>query len=550
MRTRRFAACLAIPISVALLTSACGGSGGGPGSGGSGGRQTDATISVNSTEPENPLIPGNTNETGGGKVVDALFTGLVEYDPKTAEPRNAVAQSIETTDSKLYTIKLKPGWTFHDGTPVTAQNFVDAWNYTAYSPNGQQNASFFAQIAGFDQVNTQDPDGANGPLAAPQPAAQTMSGLRAVDDQTLEVTLAEPFSVFPTQLGYQAFMPLPRAFFTNQAAFEATPIGNGPFRFVSRQPGANIVLERYEQYGGERKPGVKGIEYRFYESAEAAYADVVSNNLDFIEIIPPSAIAGNLFETDLPNRSVSQTYLGLQRIGFPIYDARFQNPQLRQALSMAIDREAVNQQIFNGLKPPADGLVAPNVPGRAEGQCGELCTYQPAKAKQIFDATGFQGPIELTSNADAGNAEWMQATCVTITQALGRECNFVPVPTFGEFRTAINAREMSRIYRTGWVADYPSIENFLNPMYRTGGSTNDGEYSNPAVDALLARADAAPSTEEGNALYQEAEQLIIQDMPAIPLYFQSVQAGWSARMSNVTVTQFRELDVFGVTVSS
>jgi oligopeptide transport system substrate-binding protein len=374
-----------------------------------------------------------------------------------------------------------------------------------------------------------------------------MSGLRAVDDQTLEVTLAEPFSVFPTQLGYQAFMPLPRAFFTNQAAFEATPIGNGPFRFVSRQPGANIVLERYEQYGGERKPGVKGIEY---ESAEAAYADVVSNNLDFIEIIPPSAIAGNLFETDLPNRSVSQTYLGLQRIGFPIYDARFQNPQLRQALSMAIDREAVNQQIFNGLKPPADGLVAPNVPGRAEGQCGELCTYQPAKAKQIFDATGFQGPIELTSNADAGNAEWMQATCVTITQALGRECNFVPVPTFGEFRTAINAREMSRIYRTGWVADYPSIENFLNPMYRTGGSTNDGEYSNPAVDALLARADAAPSTEEGNALYQEAERLIIQDMPAIPLYFQSVQAGWSARMSNVTVTQFRELDVFGVTVSS
>ncbi|MCU1661818.1 MAG: peptide transporter substrate-binding protein [Pseudonocardia sp.] len=550
MRTPRFAACLAIPISVALLTSACGGSGGGPGSGGSGGRQTDATISVNSTEPENPLIPGNTNETGGGKVVDALFTGLVEYDPKTAEPRNAVAQSIETTDSKLYTIKLKPGWTFHDGTPVTAQNFVDAWNYTAYSPNGQQNASFFAQIAGFDQVNTQDPDGANGPLAAPQPAAQTMSGLRAVDDQTLEVTLAEPFSVFPTQLGYQAFMPLPRAFFTNQAAFEATPIGNGPFRFVSRQPGANIVLERYEQYGGERKPGVKGVEYRFYESAEAAYADVVSNNLDFIEIIPPSAIAGNLFETDLPNRSVSQTYLGLQRIGFPIYDARFQNPQLRQALSMAIDREAVNQQIFNGLKPPADGLVAPNVPGRAEGQCGELCTYQPAKAKQIFDATGFQGPIELTSNADAGNAEWMQATCVTITQALGRECNFVPVPTFGEFRTAINAREMSRIYRTGWVADYPSIENFLNPMYRTGGSTNDGEYSNPAVDALLARADAAPSTEEGNALYQEAERLIIQDMPAIPLYFQSVQAGWSARMSNVTVTQFRELDVFGVTVSS
>jgi oligopeptide transport system substrate-binding protein len=216
---------------------------------------------------------------------------------------------------------------------------------------------------------------------------------------------------------------------------------------------------------------------------------------------------------------------------------------------MAIDREAVNQQIFGGTRPPADGLVAPKVPGRVENQCGELCTYQPERARQMFQATGFQGPIELTSNADAGNAEWMQATCVTISNALGVQCNFVPVPTFGEIRTAINAREMHQIYRTGWVADYPSIENFLNPLYRTGGSTNDGEYSNPAVDHQLPRADAAPSIEEGNALYQEAERLIIQDMPAIPVYFQSFQAGWSERMQNVTVTPFRELDLESVTVS-
>jgi oligopeptide transport system substrate-binding protein len=143
----------------------------------------------------------------------------------------------------------------------------------------------------------------------------------------------------------------------------------------------------------------------------------------------------------------------------------------------------------------------------------------------------------------------MQATCVTISNSLGVPCNFVPVPTFGEFRSAINGREMSRIYRTGWVADYPSIENFLNPMYRTGASTNDGEYSNPAVDEMLARADAAPSQQESYALYQEAERMIIQDMPAIPVYFQSFQAGWSERLQNVTVTPFRELDLESVTVA-
>jgi oligopeptide transport system substrate-binding protein len=548
MRARRAAAWTAVPLSIALVTTACGG-GGGSEPGGDAAGQGGVTISVNGTEPENPLVPGNTNETGGGKIIDALFSPLVEYDPKTAQPANMVAESIETTDSRVYTIRLKDGWTFHDGTPVTAQSFVRAWNYTAYSPNGQQNGSFFSHIQGFDQVHTEDPDGAAGPQTAPQPAAQEMSGLRVVDDRTFEVTLSAPFAVFPTMLGYRAFSPLPDLFFTDQAAFEANPIGNGPFRFVSRQPGVNVVVERYEQWPGAPRPSVGGVEFRFYESAEAAYADVVANNLDFIEVIPPSGIAGNLYQTDLADRYVSRTFLGVQRLGFPLYDPRYQNPQLRQAISMAIDREAVNQQIFGGTRPPADGLVAPDVPGRVANQCGELCTYQPERARQMFQATGFQGPIELTSNADSGNAEWIQATCVSISNALGVQCTFVPVPTFGEIRSAINARQMNRIYRTSWVADYPSIENFLNPLYRTGGSTNDGEYSNPAVDALLARADAALSEEEGNALYQEAERLIVQDMPAIPVYFQSFQAGWSDRMQNVTVTPFRELDLESVTVS-
>jgi oligopeptide transport system substrate-binding protein len=535
-----------VPLSIVLITTACGG-GGEPGGGSA--EASGVTISVNGTEPENPLVPGNTNETGGGKILDALFSPLVEYDPETAQPANMVAESIETTDSQVYTIKLNDGWTFHDGTPVTAQSFVRSWNYTAYSPNGQQNGSFFSHIQGFDQVHTEDPDGTAGPQTAPQPAAQEMSGLRVVDDLTFEVTLSAPFAVFPTMLGYRAFSPLPDLFFTDKAAFEANPIGNGPFRFVSRQPGANVMVERYEQWPGAPKPSVSGIEFRFYESAEAAYSDVVANNLDFIEIIPPSGLAGNVYETDLADRSVSRTYLGVQRLGFPLYDPRYQNPQLRQAISMAIDREAVNQQIFGGTRPPADGLVAPDVPGRVAGQCGELCTYQPERARQMFQATGFQGPIELTSNADSGNAEWIQATCVSISNALGVQCTFVPVPTFGEIRSAINARQMNQIYRSSWVADYPSIENFLNPLYRTGGSTNDGEYSNPAVDELLARADSAPSTEEGNALYQEAERLIIQDMPAVPVYFQSFQAGWSERLQNVTVTPFRELDLESVTVS-
>ena len=129
------------------------------------------------------------------------------------EPSNALAESIDTTDSKVYTIKIKPGTKFHDGTEVKAKNFVDAWNWAASRRTAAQNSSFFSDIEGFDDVNTVDPD-ADGPKKAPTPKAKKMSGLKVIDDYTFTVTLNAPFSIFPTKLGYSAFLPLPDAFFT------------------------------------------------------------------------------------------------------------------------------------------------------------------------------------------------------------------------------------------------------------------------------------------------------------------------------------------------
>ncbi|WP_334024827.1 ABC transporter substrate-binding protein [Nocardia terpenica] len=537
IRRTRLAVALAVTALAAGLMSGCSStSNSSPASDPEAGKNY---ISYNGTEPENPLIPGDTTESGGVKVIGALFRGLVEYDPKTGEPHNAVAQSIQTTDNKVFTITVAPGWTFHDGTPVTAQSFVDAWNFTAYAPNHMAGASFLNHIQGYTDVHPSD--------TAPQPPATTMSGLRVADDHTFTVTLSAPFSTFTTQLGYAAFFPLPKSFFTDRTGYEAHPIGNGPFQFVSRQVGHNIVMSRYDKFGGAVKPKIDGVEFRFYPTLEDAYAAVKANKLDYLEIIPDSALKGGLYKKELAGRSLTQTYLGVQSISFPLYDPRYQNPQLRQALSMAIDRQYVIDTIFDGDKQIADGLVPPSVPGRIPNQCGELCTYQPQKAKQLFDATGFQGPIELTSNNDSANQDWMEATCKTITAALGRECHFAPVPTLGEFRTMIDDRKITGIYRSGWVADYPAMEDFLVPIYRTNAAVNGTTYSDPKVDALFDQAAAAPTQDQVHAFYQQAERQILQDMPAIPFWFQTVQAGWSSRLHNVTVTPFRELDLFSVT---
>jgi oligopeptide transport system substrate-binding protein len=550
MRKPRWMAAVVMPTALALVITSCSGDDGGDDTGGStdNSKNDNATISVFGTAPERPLVPFDTTETGGGKIVDALFTGLVEYDPVSSEPRNAHAEEITPSDDgKEMTFKLKEGWTFHDGTPVTAESYVKAWNYAAYGPNAQQGASFFAQVAGYADVHPEDPDG-EGPTPAPNPTAETMSGLEVISETEFKVTFTDPHPIFRIKLGYPTFSPMPEAFYADPAAFGAHPIGNGPWQFEAAEPDVSVTVARWDEYKGEDKGKVGKVQFQFLESTEAAYAAVIGNELDFLDTIPPSGLAGNVWEQDLAGRSASADILSIQEINFPLYDPKFQNVKFRQAISMAIDRQAITETIFEGNRKPVAGYGVPKVPGWTDGACGDLCEHNPEEAKKLFDESGFTGTIEITSNADGGHKEWIEAACGQITEALGNPCQFVPVQAFGEIREKINAHEMTQIYRAGWLADYPLIENFLNPIYRTGGSSNDNGYSNPEVDAKLAAADKAETEDEAYQLYHEAEELIAEDMPAVPLWNTPSISCWSERLTNVRLTPKRELDLSYVEV--
>jgi oligopeptide transport system substrate-binding protein len=552
MRKPRWIAVAAMPTALALALAGCGGDSGDGGGGGGAEQQAKndaAEVSVYGTEPENPLVPGNTNEQGGSKVADAMFTGLVEYNAETYQPENANAEKIEMApDATSMTVTLKKGWKFHDGTDVKAKNYVDAWNYTAYGPNAQQNASFLSPIAGFDQVHTEDPDG-EGPQQAPTPATDKMSGLEIIDDYSFKVTFSSPHAIFPLKVGYLPYSPLPDAFFQDKAAFEANPIGNGPFKFVSRVPKQEIKITRYEEYQGTDRPKIKNVKFTFPEGLEAGYAQLKGNQLDFMDQMPPSALVGNIWKEELKDRSNVGPVLAIQALAFPLYDPKFANADFRKAISMAINRDEINQKIFEGTRPPVNGYAVPNTPGWEDGACGDLCKFNPDMAKEHLARSGWSGAVEITSNADGGHKEWIEAACGQIKNTLGIDCVFVPVQAFGEIRQKINARQMTQVYRAGWIADYPSIENFLNPLYRTGGSSNDGEYTNPQVDAKLAEADAAPNLDEANRLYREAEKMIAQDMPAIPLWHTPRNHGWSSKLKDVRLTAKGELDLTTVQIT-
>lgn len=545
---RRLTAAFAFPVAAALLLTGCGSSStSGSGATSTKAANTSGAITVDGTQPENPLIPGNTNETGGGKVVDSLFTGLVKYNTDTAAPEMAVAASITSSDAQNYNVKLNTGWTFHDGSPVNAKSFVDAWNWVAYAPNGALNSSFMAEIAGYDALN---PVGADGKPSKTPPAVKVMSGLKVVSDTEFTIALSAPYSPFKAKLGYTAFSPLPTSFFTDPTAFGRKPIGDGPFKFVEWKDNTSIKLTRYDAYAGT-KPSVKDVTFKLYQDQNAAYADLQSNNLDFQQTLPTSALAGEQYKKDLSDRAVDKNVLVVQTISFPLYDAKYQNPKLRQAISEAINRDQITKVIFNNTRTPSTSWSSPGVGGYVAGTCGEFCKYNPANAKKLLaEAGGFTGQLTLSYNADGDHKGWTEATCNSIKEALGVDCVASPVPTFADFRKQINGKSMTGMFRTGWQYDFPNIENGLTPLYSTGGSANDSKYSNKSFDSALSKAAANSDLDKANSGFADAEKMLAADMPSIPLWSVKQQSGYSDKVSNVKVNAFGEIDLTQVTVNS
>ena len=554
MRVKTRALAAAAVTSLALL-AACGGGGADnpdPATSESGGGQTGGEITVAGCTPENPVLtPGGAGETCGGNIIETMTAKLVRYNTENAAPENDIAESIETDDNKLFTVKLKAGYKFHDGTDVKAKNFVDAWNYTAYAPNGQAGSYFMGPIVGYG--DTQFPDGD----AKKTPKAKTLSGLKVVDDTTFTIATSEPVSNLPVRLGYSAFAPLPDSFFADPKTFETKPIGAGPFKIDSIS-NTEFVLSKFPEYSGSDPANVDKLTFRVYQDSGAAYADAVAGSLDFIDDsnIPDDQFVGDAYKNDFPDRNSQREALVNGWITFSPNDPQLAGAdkvELRKAISRAIDRKLIVEKIFNNTRTPATGWVSPGVDGYKADACGEACVFDPVAAKEAFDAAGgYNGTLTMTYNADAPNKAWSEAVCNSIKNALKIDCVAVPTVDFATFNKKLDADEIKGIFRSAWQADYPSIENYLSPIYAKGAFPPDGsnysKYDNPEFEALLTQAAAAPDTATANGLYQQAEAKLAEDFPTAPLWYSKNTAVWSERVTDVNVNAFGVLDFSAIKV--
>ena len=540
--------------ALALTLSACGGSdddeGGSSGPG----------MTVFGCNPENPLVPQNTAETCGGDPQDLTVAKLIHYDVENAEPTYDIAESIETDDNQNFTVKIKPDYMFSDGTPVTASSFVDAWNYAAWGPNGYQANYFFEPFAGYAALQCTPPDNVQlaedeDPCAQypPTDKDQALDGLKVVDESTFTIQTSEKVSNLEVRLGYTAFAPLPESFFEDPEAFGKKPVSAGPYMVEEWTENESIVLTKNPEYSGEFGGVEDEITFRIYENAEAAYADLQAGNLDVINQIPVDSLIDDKWLTDLDGRGTSRAVGVTQTLGInPNTEKRLQNPDLRKAISMAIDRDTITEQIFAGTREPATGWVSPVVDGFKEGQCGEFCTFDPDAAKQLWDeAGGIDGPLTLAVNNDSDHGPWAEAACNSIRQALDVECTVDLSRDFATFLTDLGENKIDGMFRQGWQMDYPSIENFLVPLYSKGASSNYYGYDNPEFNQLTTQAAAAESLDEANSLYQQAEALLAEDMRIIPLWYVAQQAGWSERVEgDVAINAFGVPDYRNVELSN
>lgn len=510
------------------------------------------SVSISATEPAQLLVPAMAAESGSGDVVDAMWTGLIYYDPVTAQPRLAHAQEIHTRNNTIWEVTLKPGWTFHDGTPVTAQSYVDAWNWAAACQNDASNQAFFgpsgANIAGYEQ--TAGTVNASGKLTCPDEPVP-LAGLTVKDDLNFTITLAEPVAILDSILGYWAFAPMPESFFADPEVFAANPIGNGPFQFVSRTPGTDVRMSAFPAYQGVDKAQVADIEWRVYADLDKAYQDLRSGRLDILTRMPTSVLADNRWQAELGEGNYLLKPAGLfTSLTFPLYDERFAAPELRAALSRAVDRTGIVKQVWSDTVVPADAWAPPVVDGYEPGACGDTCVYDPAAAKELLSrGGGFTGDLSIAYNDDGGHAAWVAAVCQSITKTLGITCNPQPFPTQEEFLAAVQSKQMPGLFRTTWRMDYPNIQNFLEPLYGKSGA-NEGGYSDPRFDAMMAEARTLPAA-EAIAKYQESQTILSGTVPAIPLWSGTVQMGWSKKVQpGLIITPFATVDLASITVAT
>ena len=500
--------------------------------------------------PGEPLSiePLNAQDSSGLQVAHQVFQGLTKWVLQNngvlaTEPD--IADKWESADGQTWTFHLKTGVRFQSpvSRPVTAQDFVDSWTRVTDPENQSYVAYILAPIEGCDDRGYQtDP-------------AQGLTGVKAIDTQTLQVTLRYPFSDFPATLGHPvaAVTPVDYIDQVGAKAYARKPVGTGPYAVKSWRRGKEITLARNTAYWDIAQPAwVDEVDLPIYDDVETMWTAFLAGGLDCSQAPPdqvPVITSGSEVK-DGTWTARSWPAAALYLVGMNMTDPTLgPDLELRTAVSRSTDAQTVVDGVSQGVAQAAGGYVPPGIPGYKAAQ--NPYPYDLEAATKAVTALGAVPALSYwydTSEdhrliADALVAGWGKA-------GLSVEASDYEWGTFLDKLSRGNKGSGSQLFRVAWIADYPAMDAFLYPLFQSDQSPTGSYtfYSNQGVDDLLQKARATTDAQQRHNLYAQAEKLILTDMPAVPLYFYRYFRVAAGRVHGFTVDPMGTTDMRAVWV--
>lgn len=490
-------------------------------------------VRVQGCEPRS-LLPADAPGRCGQQATGALFSLLTRLDPDSgrvrwgmAEP-GAVAETIASIDGRRWEVTIKEGWQFHDGSPVTAASFVDAWNAAVAGETAVASAFLFQPILGFDAVHCPEP--------GCEPTSDRLAGLRVLDERRFEVVLSIPERSFPARLAHPAFAPLPPAAFEDPEGFREAPVGNGPFRLEGPWlHDERISLRPVEGHPALPEEGAPGVDLLLYDDNRAAWDALERGGLDVATRLPP----GTWDRAADRYGRVERGGDGYAALVVPSsVPALSEDPRLARALSMAIDREAIIEEHLDGAARPATGLVPPVV-SDAVDRCRAICRFDPGWARQLLTAVGGlpEGGIELWVDGDGQHEPWVRAIARQWREhlRLGPQEVRVRRLSHSAWVSHVQDRRAGGMYPIGWRMDVPTAEEYLRELHAPGGLFNLDGFAEAEVGARLAQVGRAPSTADARLLLRRIERDVLASMHHVPLWVRTHRAVHGPRVDGVVL---------------
>lgn len=467
----------------------------------------------------------NLQESEGTQVGHVLFDSLVEWDWDKGDVKAKAAESWEINDDNtVFTFHLKDA-KFHNGDPVTSESFKRGWQRlvdTTMATPGEI-GYHLAPVVGYDE------------MAAGE--ATELTGLTCPDDKTFVVTLKEPMADFLAVCCHPGLAPAPQAAIDDAANYLLAPIGNGPFMMDGKwESGQYINVKRFDDYYGD-KPALDAINFSIQKDPKTAYSELEAGNMDFCQI--PTGRFAELTEkygssvdgyTISPSR---QTLAGAEAsvyfLAVNLEDETMANKDLRHAIGLAINRQNIVDTLFEGVREPADNVFPPIIDKK--GGSWEYAKYDPEAAKKIIDEKGLAGTtIKLSYNSGGGHEDIMSciqadltAVGLNVEQDTKEWAAYLQGLTDGDFQMG----------RMGWIADYPTLDNFIFPNFYSTADNNYSRYNNPEVDAAIDDARKIADEDERKDAYRKINQMVADDMPIIPIMFYAHQHVASDRVNEL-----------------